>query len=80
MRSIFDKVFVLLLFLNTSIAMTSQAVAPSPEPPYWQWAETPPMGWNSYDVWGTSITIRKPWRMRASCSNVCLAHGWEYII
>ncbi len=25
-------------------------------PAYWQWAQTPAMGWNSYDALGTSIT------------------------
>ena len=80
MRSIFDKALLLLLFLNTSIAATAQAVAPSAEPPYWQWAATPPMGWNSYDAWGTSITEQETLENARFMQEHLLAHGWKYII
>ena len=80
MRSIFDKALLLLLFINTSIAATAQAVAPSAEPPYWQWAATPPMGWNSYDAWGTSITEQETLENARFMQEHLLAHGWKYIV
>jgi hypothetical protein len=36
-----------------------RADSPVAAPPYWKWAPTPPMGWNSYDAWGTSVTEKE---------------------
>ena len=55
LRNIHNKALILLLLINTSLAATAQAAAPGAGPKYWKWAATPPMGWNSYDAWGTSV-------------------------
>ena len=26
---------------------------------YWNWLPTPPMSWNSYNAWGTSLTVEE---------------------
>ena len=45
---------VLLFFLTTTL---STPTAPAqPNPPHWQFAPTPPMGWNSWDCFGTTLT------------------------
>ena len=80
MRNILSRKPILLLFLSTSIAAAAQTVVPSPEPTYWKWAETPPMGWNSYDAWGTSVDEKEVLANARYMQEHLLAHGWKYII
>lgn len=49
-------------------------------PSYWRWASAPPMGWNSYDAWGTSITEAETLENARYMQNHLLAHGWKYIV
>src|ERR1019366_8717717 len=49
-------------------------------PGYWQWEATPPMGWNSYDAWGTSITEDETLANAQYMEDHLLSHGWQYII
>ena len=39
-----------------SVFAFTAALRADAEPSYWSWAATPPMGWNSYDAWGSSVT------------------------
>jgi hypothetical protein len=56
------------------------ASPPSSEPSYWQWAPTPPMGWNSYDAWGTSVTEEQTLANARYMQEHLLPHGWKYIV
>ncbi|MGB8353245.1 MAG: glycoside hydrolase family 27 protein [Chthoniobacteraceae bacterium] len=49
-------------------------------PAYWQWAQTPPMGWNSYDAWGTSITEEETLANAQYMKDHLLSHGWKYVV
>ena|ERR1700678_821814 len=49
-------------------------------PAYWQWAPTPPMGWNSYDAWGTSIAEDQTLANAQFMKDQLLSHGWKYIV
>ena len=50
------------------------------DPVYWVWAKTPPMGWNSWDGFATTVTEAQT-RAQADILNTRLAaHGWEYIV
>jgi hypothetical protein len=80
MRNIFDKALLLLLLINTSLTATAQAVAPGVGPEYWKWAPTPPMGWNSYDAWGTSVDEKEVLANARYMQEHLLAYGWKYII
>lgn len=45
-----------------------------------QWAETPPMGWNSWDCYGPTVTEKE---VRANADYMAAnlkKYGWEYII
>ncbi|HEX5398348.1 MAG TPA: glycoside hydrolase family 27 protein [Verrucomicrobiae bacterium] len=49
------------------------------DPPYWQWAPTPPMGWNSWDsfgagVWESNVIANADYMARHLKS-----HGWNII-
>ncbi|HEX9046587.1 MAG TPA: glycoside hydrolase family 27 protein [Verrucomicrobiae bacterium] len=80
MRNTVNKSFLLLLLLNASIVALAQAGSPDGAPSYWKWAATPPMGWNSYDAWGTSITEDETLANARFMHEKLLPHGWKYIV
>jgi alpha-galactosidase len=50
------------------------------DPDYWSWAQTPPMGWNSWDGFATTVTETQA-RAQADFMAANLhRHGWEYIV
>ncbi|MGP8202199.1 MAG: glycoside hydrolase family 27 protein [Limisphaerales bacterium] len=50
------------------------------EPSFWKQASTPPMGWNSYDAWGTSVTEEETLANARYMREHLLRHGWRYIV
>jgi hypothetical protein len=68
-----------LLFAFVSMGCASFASA-DPNPAYWQWAPTPPMGWNSYDAWGTSIDEDQTLANAQYMKDNLLSHGWQYVV
>ncbi len=44
------------------------------------WAATPPMGWNSWDCFGTTVTEAQIKAQADFMSAKLKAHGWEYIV
>jgi len=66
-------------WLSLPFVMTLQAT-PLGAPSYWKWAATPPMGWNSYDAWGTSVTEDEVLANARWMREHLLAHGWKYIV
>lgn len=49
-------------------------------PQFRQWAQTPPMGWNSYDAFGTSITEEQTLANATYMKEHLLSHGWRYVV
>jgi hypothetical protein len=49
-------------------------------PTFWQWAPTPPMGWNSYDAYGDSVKEDEVLANAQAMKDKLLAHGWNYIV
>src|SRR5512133_918453 len=48
--------------------------------PFHRWAERPPMGWNSWDCFGTTVTEAQT-RAHADYMAEHLARfGWEYVV
>ena len=80
MRNIVNKAILSALFFSTSLAGAAQAAAPGAGPKYWKWAPTPPMGWNSYDAWGTSVDENEVLANARYMQEHLLAHGWKYIV
>ena len=50
------------------------------EPAFRQWAQRPPMGWNSWDCFGTTITEAQTKAQADFFAAQLKPHGWEYII
>jgi alpha-galactosidase len=50
---------------------------PSQELRFLSWAETPPMGWNSWDSFGTTITEKQVKQQADFMAKYLLPHGWR---
>ena len=51
-----------------------------PDPDYWQWAATPPMGWNSYDTFNDAVNEAQVLSNAQYMKDHLLAHGWNYVV
>jgi len=76
------KIRYLLLATSALFAfpIVLRAASPDTAPAYWHWAATPPMGWNSYDAWGTSVTEKEVLANARYMQEHLLAHGWKFIV
>ena len=50
------------------------------DPAFYKWAQIPPMGWNSYDCLGTSITEEETLANAAYMKDHLCSHGWQYVV
>ena len=50
-----------------------------PAPAFWQWAPTPPMGWNSWDRFATTVTEAQTKAQADFMAKQLARHGWQYI-
>jgi hypothetical protein len=50
------------------------------EPAHWRLAPTPPMGWNSYDAFGSSVTEDEVLANATYLKQHLLAHGWNHVV
>lgn len=64
------------------IAGLLAALAPvrAAEPAFLQWAPRPPMGWNSWDCFGTTVTEAQAKAQAGFMAEHLKSHGWEYLI
>ncbi len=53
--------------------------AGDPAPAFWQWAATPPMGWNSWDSFATTVTEAQTMAQADVMAAQLKQFGWEYI-
>ncbi|MBW8780325.1 MAG: glycoside hydrolase family 27 protein [Verrucomicrobia bacterium] len=60
----------------TLLSATLSAVA-APAPAHRAWAATPPMGWNSYDSFGSEITETQAKAQADVMADKLLPHGWK---
>lgn len=56
------------------------APSSTPQLPFHDWATTPPMGWNSWDCFGTTVTEAQTRAHADYMANMLKAHGWQYIV
>ena len=63
-------IFVLLLALT----------APAADPQFRSWAPTPPMGWNSWDCFATTVTEAQTKAQADFMAAKLKVHGWQYIV
>jgi alpha-galactosidase len=68
-----SRVHLTTLFLLLTIGS-------APAADYHEWASTPPMGWNSWDCFGTSITEAQTKAQADVMAEKLKSHGWQYIV
>jgi len=65
--------------IDTSTAKSVGLSIPT-DPNYWQLALTPPLGWNSYDTYGSSVTESEYLANAEVMQHKLLQHGYEYAV
>jgi hypothetical protein len=70
--------FILALALAGWLGGLTIARAANPE--YWAWAQTPPMGWNSWDGFATTVTEAQTRAQAEFMAQKLRQHGWQYIV
>ena len=84
MRRIAAALAIIAAIAHTPVAsaQTTQTPASQPaEPPaFYALAPTPPMGWNSYDAFGDTVTEEEVLANANYAKDKLLPHGWKYII
>ena len=68
----------LAFLVSASVAMMAQSVRP--QLPFYNFAPTPPMGWNSYDAFGDTVTEAEVLANARYVKENLLSHGWNYIV
>ncbi|HZL09292.1 MAG TPA: glycoside hydrolase family 27 protein [Prolixibacteraceae bacterium] len=77
------KIYFLVLPLIFAVACTGKkptTVAANQDKEFWQYAKTPPMGWNSWDCYGPTVTESEVKANADYMSENLKQHGWEYIV
>ena len=64
---------ILLLFAVRNFAAESA-------PAFYQWAPTPPMGWNSWDCFATTVTEAQAKANADAMTDKLKPYGWQYIV
>ena len=49
------------------------------DPRFWQFASTPPLGWNSWDIFGTTVTEQQIKEQADAMAVHLLPSGYEYL-
>jgi hypothetical protein len=65
--------------LSISLLSLISAVLPA-EADFHDWAASPPMGWNSWDCFGTTVTEDQTKAQTDFMAAKLKAHGWQYIV
>ena len=64
----------------TTILLHSIAVDAASAGDFHDWAPTPPMGWNSWDNFATTVTEAQTMAQADVMAGDLKAHGWEYVV
>ncbi len=63
-----------------AVPASSPAAPAGTELPFYAFAPTPPMGWNSYDAYGDTVTEDEVMANAKYVKDKLLSHGWQYVI
>ncbi|MDW8381411.1 MAG: NPCBM/NEW2 domain-containing protein [Verrucomicrobiota bacterium] len=67
------------MLLWVVLVWLGKALSPA-SPNFWSWAERPPMGWNSWDSFGTTVTEEQTRAQAEVMARHLQPYGWEYIV
>ncbi len=60
--------------------VSPESLPKSPQPVFWNWASTPPMGWNSWDCFATTVTEKQTRAQAEVMDKKLKPFGWQYIV
>lgn len=67
--------------MATSLSVAAQTTAENDMATFRTWAMTPPMGWNSWDCYYSSVTEKEVLQnAQYLVDNDLVRHGWEYVV
>ncbi len=69
----------LLAALAAGVTIATVGAA-QPAPGFLSWAPTPPMGWNSWDCFATTVTEQQVKEQAGYMAEHLKSHGWQYIV
>ncbi len=67
------------LLLGVAVLLAGAGGGRAADPGYWAWAQTPPMGWNSWDGFATTVTEAQTKAQAGVMQSQLAAHGWKLI-
>lgn len=76
----FFSLLLLSVFLTRAAAGQDAGVATATEPRFLSWAATPPMGWNSWDCYGPTVTEDEVKANADYMAEHLKPFGWEYVV
>ena len=68
-----------LLFMSCML-FTATIITAQPKKDFRNWASTPPMGWNSWDCYGSTVTEDEVKANADYMASKLKSSGWEYIV
>lgn len=75
MKKLITPLLCIQLFLALSLFVQAEET-----PAFYQWATTPPMGWNSWDCYGADVTEAQVKANADYMAKHLKAFGWEYVV
>lgn len=74
------RITLFLITLLTVCGVQSQNNNQNRNADFHKWAETPPMGWNSWDCFGANVTEAEVKANADYMAEHLKDYGWEYIV
>ncbi len=72
--------FFLSAILTCGALASEEKASPGERPVFLDWALKPPMGWNSWDCFATTVTEAQAKAQADFMAEKLAAHGWQYIV
>jgi len=72
--------FLVIVLATSCVGNNPKVSEENQEKHFWQYAKTPPMGWNSWDCYGPTVTEAEVKANADYMAEKLKKHGWEYIV
>ena len=80
MRNLITCILISLITLGFTFCTPKKSADTKQTPDFWQYAKTPPMGWNSWDCYGPTVTETEVKANADYMAENLKQHGWEHIV
>ncbi|MFT4177292.1 MAG: glycoside hydrolase family 27 protein [Luteolibacter sp.] len=74
------SIFAASALATALLCLSSQTTRAEASPAFHSWAAKPPLGWNSWDCFGTTVTEAQTRAQIDVMADKLKSHGWEYIV